>query len=165
MSIRSTPFVSVGPHSLSLVWDGSVLLLLQCGTYWYASPWTSCSASCGITGGIQTRTVSCLKMTDDPATATPQPASACSNTRPSTQAVCNQNPCPQYVASSTWSECSNRCNQGISTRNVTCQAYDGRLMDNSFCTSAVMPQVEQVCQNMPCPHWHRSDWGLCSQNW
>jgi hypothetical protein len=135
-----------------------------CGTYWYAGAWSTCTQACGEAGGTQSRTVSCLRTSDDPATATPLDASLCSNSRPSDTAVCNQNPCPTYVASDEWSPCSARCDEGLQTRNVTCQAYDGRVLDQSFCAGAPMPQVQRVCVDMQCPHWHRGEWGLCSQN-
>ena len=68
-----------------------------------------------------------------------------------------QVPCPTFEAEDDWSECSVRCGQGVQTRNVSCVSFDGRALDNSLCSGAQMPLAQRVCDQMPCPHWHRSD--------
>lgn len=57
-----------------------------------------------------------------------------------------------------------QCGDGLQTRNVTCQSYDGRMLDLSSCSGGVMPVTQRVCSLQPCPHWHRDTaWGACSQ--
>ncbi|KAM7014738.1 A disintegrin and metalloproteinase with thrombospondin motifs 18 isoform 1-T1 [Tautogolabrus adspersus] len=52
---------------------------------WYSSPWQQCSVSCG--GGVQTRTIQCLRQG--------RPAAGClPHQRPVTSRACNTNFCP-----------------------------------------------------------------------
>ena len=117
----------------------------KCPTLWVTGAFGTCSQPCG-PSGISTRTVGCFYSTDDPNTATPQPDSACTTSKPASQASCNSNPCPTWQYSSDWSSCSVPCNIGIQTRNITCVNFDGTAADASACASAVSPEVSRTCQ-------------------
>ena len=133
-----------------------------CPTYWYTGSWGSCSASCGA-GGVQARTVSCFYSTDDPLKATPLADSKCTASKPATQSSCNTFACPTWQYSGPWSKCSQPCNVGIQTRNVTCTNFDGTLAPSSACAKATQLPVQQTCVIIPCPHWHRNIWTDCSK--
>lgn len=129
---------------------------IVCPTYWFTSPWSSCTAQCS--GGTQTRSVECryvngdLKIDD----------ALCTGTKPSLTGDCNLYPCPKWVASD-WGECSTRCNDGIQTREVSCITWDYQNTTSDACAGLSAPATSQVCRNQPCPHWQGSPWSYCNQ--
>ena len=134
----------------------------RCPTFWVTGAFSACSAACG-PGGLQTRTVACYFTTDNTATATPQPDSSCTGSKPSTQASCNAYPCPSWQYSSEWGACSEPCGLGTRSRNVACQNYDGTAAPDSACIGLVAPPVSELCEVVPCPHWHRDSWSDCTK--
>ena len=131
-----------------------------CATYWHTSPWTQCTASCGISAS-QTRNVTCQYVNDTSFTPTILPDSACYGVRPSTLGQCNAVPCPQWTPSQ-WSPCDSVCGDGYQTRNITCTNYDNSTTSDSFCNNVAKPSTQQVCQSGACGSYSVSEWSDCS---
>jgi len=128
---------------------------------WNASPFSSCSASCG--GGKKTRFVTCgaqgIVASDAACSAGPKPA---------TIEDCNTQTCiaPRWVIGE-FNNCTKPCNGGTQTRNVMCEELGtGAPQDEKMCVAMVgeKPISTRACNTDRCVavHWQPSVWSDCS---
>ncbi|KAL6254391.1 hypothetical protein P5V15_014439 [Pogonomyrmex californicus] len=110
---------------------------------WFASPWTSCSVSCGI--GVQHRDIACIAKTNTKFVVLP--AKNCNDPKPTTEQVCRMSACSPEWFTSDWSTCSATCGDGVQTRLVRC-TVDG--ISSTSCTEISKPSVQQRCNVEPC---------------
>jgi len=131
------------------------------GYTWVTGSWGTCSVSCG-TGGIQTRTVSCVNSTQAIVSNT-----LCTGTAPNATQNCSPNPpvCVNYIWNSgNWSACSDTCDGGTQTRSVTCiiQATGVIVLDTNC--NGTKPAASQGYNLAACVRgWLIGAWGGCSQ--
>ncbi|XP_067205004.1 thrombospondin type-1 domain-containing protein 4-like isoform X2 [Linepithema humile] len=110
---------------------------------WFASPWSSCSVSCGV--GVQHRDIACVAKTND--TFIVLPAKNCSDSKPATEQVCRMSTCLPEWFTSDWSMCSATCGIGVQTRLVRC-IVEG--VSSTNCLEIGKPSTEQRCNMEPC---------------
>ncbi|XP_039260459.2 A disintegrin and metalloproteinase with thrombospondin motifs 18-like isoform X1 [Styela clava] len=132
-----------------------------CPASWETGEWNSCSRTCG--GGIQTRQVSCKRMTDDG----PEYASTneCDlSKKPQRNQICSKEDCPPEWKTSRWSQCSRTCGRGVRTRTISCKS-GMRKIPESNCKSKSKPIFRQHCLISYCRRrfqWLLSSWASCS---
>ncbi|TGZ49325.1 Thrombospondin type-1 domain-containing protein 4 [Temnothorax longispinosus] len=110
---------------------------------WFASPWTSCSVSCGV--GVQYRDIACITRTDNDFVVLP--AKNCSDPKPATEQACRVSACSPEWFTSNWSTCSATCGAGVQTRLVRC-IVEG--ISSTSCSEINKPSAEQRCNMEPC---------------
>ncbi|XP_071566531.1 thrombospondin type-1 domain-containing protein 4 isoform X2 [Temnothorax nylanderi] len=110
---------------------------------WFASPWTSCSVSCGV--GVQYRGIACITRTDNDFVVLP--AKNCSDPKPATEQACRMSACSPEWFTSNWSTCSATCGAGVQTRLVRC-IVEG--ISSTSCSENNKPSAEQRCNMEPC---------------
>ncbi|XP_076304354.1 A disintegrin and metalloproteinase with thrombospondin motifs 20-like isoform X1 [Tachypleus tridentatus] len=65
--------------------------------------------------------------------------------------------------SSSWSECSTSCGEGMRTRHITCQdGYSNVLLSESSCNMSDRPIALKICYTKPCGLWKTLEWRPCS---
>lgn len=137
-----------------------------CPSYeWRVSGWSSCSSWCG--GGVQTRSVKCVKRGTSRAVS----YTNCDTTNiPATAQYCNTDvQCPldsdvQWKLAD-WSSCSSICGgDAIRNRTVLCtNTTTGLEIDPKFCPQDYKPETSSLCPNVTCPtYWHVEDWSACT---
>ncbi|KAG7201660.1 hypothetical protein KM043_004390 [Ampulex compressa] len=133
---------------------------------WIMSAWSQCSTTCGI--GRRTRIVSCSTHSQHCNT----------EEKPSTQEICELEPCPIEVSVTTplsskytssqwlyteWShQCSAECGTGVQTRKVFCE----RSPEEEFCDQSSRPENSRACSsNKTCSgQWFTGPWSECSSD-
>ncbi|GMH52349.1 hypothetical protein TrLO_g4395 [Triparma laevis f. longispina] len=128
---------------------------IPCSGYWAVTQWSSCDKNCGY--GTKTRTVSCLKTSNDQSTNDRN----CFGNRPSEVADCNAFDCAKYEVGE-WGECDVTCGDGVEKRSVDCKDHLGRIVEGE-CDFLVRPSEEKPCYDQPCAHWHRGMWSDCGK--
>ncbi|XP_015223843.1 A disintegrin and metalloproteinase with thrombospondin motifs 18 isoform X2 [Lepisosteus oculatus] len=129
---------------------------------WVTSPWSECSASCGL--GIQNRELRCSEK-DLQGTYTVFPQRRCRNLKKpivELQQACNKGTCPEprphsggiagaVVSgwySSPWQQCSVSCGGGVQTRSIQC-LRQGRPA--AGCLPHQRPITSRACNTHFCP--------------
>ena len=117
---------------------------------WKPSSYSSCTKQCG--RGTQTRSLSCIKSTDN----LPVSHELCSaSTKPQTQRACNTQACPTYNWKlSSYSSCTKQCGRGTQTRSLSCIRSIMRL--NNI---AVLQQSHKL-KELLCPTYN---WKHCTK--
>ncbi|GAV00689.1 hypothetical protein RvY_11503-2 [Ramazzottius varieornatus] len=127
---------------------------------WTITPWSSCSATCGL--GFQRRSVYC--MSQDPTAVKGLPDSACNAKKPSKSKQCMLAPCEGLEwAVSDWSGC-NSCGQTRKTRRAVCTSQYGEVYPVAMCDAGKKPALSATCDNTPpCDaQWFATEWSKCS---
>lgn len=107
-------------------------------TFWFTSPWTGCSTTCGV--GIRKREVVCAsKIRDDLKLLSDN---ACDFEKPLQEEVCTMNPCSAEWFTSEWTECSVTCGSGVRTREVHCIS---QRMEKNDCIESAKPRDKRLC--------------------
>ncbi|CAI4221397.1 unnamed protein product [Auanema sp. JU1783] len=124
-------------------------------TNWSFGQWTACSVTCGV--GIQTREAKCVdrenRLLDN---------GKCNYRERIVQKPCNRPSCPTWKIGE-WTTCSVSCQDGWSTRRVTCADYRGQDVPTEQCQQAGdRPSSHKPCNQGPCPFWRSGDWSSCS---
>ncbi|XP_066282432.1 papilin-like isoform X1 [Branchiostoma lanceolatum] len=122
---------------------------------WKVGEWSQCSRVCGF--GTQTREVTCVA---------PNEVNRCDpESRPQTEKQCNSGPCQgvEWMVSE-WTDCTDSCEEGMSSRSLYCSSQDGHLYPEEMCDSYRKPDKMRKCAaSQEClPQWHASQWSKCS---
>lgn len=136
---------------------------------WVTGFWSECSASCG--EGQQSRSVNCK----DLATSQAIPDDFCRDIlKPNTTKKCSED-CQNFEDNSidrggfkwitgAWSQCSQTCDGGISSRMVVCRSSGGGETNDRFCSPTSRPIATIECNTAPCPTWKWGGWSGCDSN-
>ena len=129
---------------------------------WKPSSYSSCTKQCG--RGTQTRSLSCIKSTDN----LPVSHELCSaSTKPQTQRACNTQACPTYNWKlSSYSSCTKQCGRGTQTRSLSCiRSTDNATVPNRLCSDSTKPQTQRACNTQACPtyNWKPSSYSSCTK--
>ena len=131
---------------------------------WKPSSYSSCTKQCG--GGTQTRSLSCIRSTDN---ATVANARCSASTKPQTERACNTNACPPTYnwKPSSYSSCTKQCGGGTQTRSLSCiRSTDNATVANTRCSASTKPQTERVCNTNACPptyNWKPNSYSSCTK--
>uniref|UniRef100_A0A8R1HW91 Peptidase M12B domain-containing protein n=1 Tax=Caenorhabditis japonica TaxID=281687 RepID=A0A8R1HW91_CAEJA len=124
-------------------------------TWWSFGAWSDCSANCG--DGLQYRDANC---TDRHGSHLAD--HRCHKMERIVTKPCHREACPKYKLGE-WSQCSVSCEDGWSSRRVSCVAGNGSEVEMSACgPPSERPASHQTCNLGSCPFWKTSDWGACS---
>ncbi|VDP23310.1 unnamed protein product [Heligmosomoides polygyrus] len=79
------------------------------------------------------------------------------------QKPCSRPACPSWKVGE-WTQCSVSCQDGWSTRRVSCVDARGEDVRSELCLSSgqEQPPSHRQCNLGPCPFWRTSDWSACS---
>jgi len=132
----------------------------ECPKYrWVSDKWTECSKPCG--GGHRTRNVKCSSdggIVADTA-CTPEDAGP----KPTAREKCNVDKCPftgRWEVGS-YAACSKVCNNGVSTRNVTCVSIKtGAPVNVTECDPKDKPTANTPCNSKNC-EFKTDVWSEC----
>ncbi|XP_078591705.1 papilin-like isoform X1 [Branchiostoma floridae x Branchiostoma japonicum] len=122
---------------------------------WKVGEWSECSRVCGI--GTKTREVTCVA---------PNEVNRCNpESKPPTEKSCNSGPCQgvEWMVSE-WTDCTDSCDEGMSSRSLYCSSRDGHLYPEEMCDAYRKPDKMRKCAAaQEClPQWHASQWSKCS---
>ena len=134
-----------------------------CPTYnWKPNSYSSCTKQCG--GGTQTRSLSCIRSTDN---ATVSNAHCSASTKPQTERACNTQVCPTYNwKPNSYSSCTKQCGGGTQTRSLSCiRSTDNATVSNAHCSASTKPQTERACNTQVCPtyNWKPNSYFSCTK--
>ncbi|XP_069078673.1 ADAMTS-like protein 3 isoform X1 [Pleurodeles waltl] len=132
----------------------------SCPPRWQTSPWSQCSATCGV--GIQTRNVLCPQSVES---GNPKEQD-CRDKKPFAFQACNQIDCPPDWHAEEWQQCTRTCGGGTQNRKVNCKMLmaDGSLLNkpDGHCNS-VRPATHKPCSKTDCPPQITvGEWSQCS---
>ncbi|XP_035272367.1 ADAMTS-like protein 3 isoform X1 [Anguilla anguilla] len=136
-----------------------------CPPRWEFTPWTQCSATCGV--GIQTRSVFCTQLLSfDLGDTASVPDGMCQEFRPPILRACNQVDCPPTWQAEEWQQCSHTCGGGTQSRKVHCKQLlsngDFRKVTDESCQE-VKPAAHKPCARTDCPpQLVGGEWSMCS---
>ncbi|KJH45427.1 thrombospondin type 1 domain protein [Dictyocaulus viviparus] len=128
----------------------------QMCTGWSFSQWSTCSVTCG--DGIQTREALCVN-----GEGRQIDSDKCNYRERIVQKPCSRPACPSWKVGE-WTQCSVSCQDGWSTRRVSCVDSRGEDVRPALCISSgsEQPASHKQCNQGPCPFWRTSDWSVCS---
>ncbi|XP_033633733.1 ADAMTS-like protein 1 [Asterias rubens] len=136
------------------------------GVRWLIGNWSTCSVTCG--GGIQTRSVDCLR-TSIVGRTRPNPDRQCSDQGlglPDRQTACNIHSCQPHWVPGPWQECNEQCSDafgGTQARDIACEGSRQETLPDSECDASTKPEIRQPCPSGQCtPIWTATDWSMCS---
>lgn len=124
------------------------------------SPWSTCNASCNLTG-YQTRHVYCrLNNTN----STYVNIKRCNITQNTEIKTCCEEPKKKIKWRIThWSKCSTECGFGNRTRKVFCMTGN-TLLNETLCKHLPKPISQQACLESSCGYaWVTGSWSQCSK--
>ncbi|CAI2350188.1 unnamed protein product [Caenorhabditis sp. 36 PRJEB53466] len=125
-------------------------------TWWTFGPWSDCSAKCG--DGIQYRDANCTDRHGNHHLGDHR----CHKSERIVTKPCHRDACPKYKLGE-WSQCSVSCEDGWSSRRVSCVSGNGSEVEMALCGPVTdRPASHQTCNLGTCPFWRTSDWGACS---
>ncbi|PIK40162.1 putative ADAMTS-like protein 1 [Apostichopus japonicus] len=111
---------------------------------WKIGPWSGCSRTCG--GGVETRTVSCVR---ESVTGVQYMNQDFCPESPALHRSCNTDQCPRWQIMTDWSECSVTCATGETIRLVQCRDYNGNQVHG--CPIYAKPIERKLClTRLPC---------------
>ncbi|KAG9345511.1 hypothetical protein JZ751_008655 [Albula glossodonta] len=129
----------------------------HCPPRWLASPWSSCSVSCG--GGVQWRRVYCQQGTVEEESCT-----GAGKKPPDTQ-LCNTLPCVEW-AMSAWGLCHGHCvgpRLATQHRQMFCQDRNGTRVPKTECSALPRPTSYRNCSTEACAlQWRVGPWTQCT---
>ncbi|XP_068608244.1 papilin [Brachionichthys hirsutus] len=131
---------------------------------WRTGEWNTCSVSCG--GGSQVRRVDCVSHDASGPRVVEDAVCAASAAAPPSLQTCNMHRCAEYRATR-WSACSVTCGSGEQTREVTCVGSRGVRLEETSCSTLLLPSAVRPCRMAACPAeigWHVGEWGQCSRS-
>ncbi|VDL72102.1 unnamed protein product [Nippostrongylus brasiliensis] len=139
----------------------------QMCTAWSFGQWSTCSVTCG--DGIQTREAICVDRDGRsrnmtlPLTIHQHIPARCNYRERIVQKPCSRPACPSWKVGE-WTQCSVSCQDGWSTRRVSCVDSRGEDVRSELCTASgqEQPPSHRQCNLGPCPFWRTSDWSACS---
>ncbi|XP_071846018.1 ADAMTS-like protein 1 isoform X4 [Apostichopus japonicus] len=115
-----------------------------CPLEWKIGPWSGCSRTCG--GGVETRTVSCVR---ESVTGVQYMNQDFCPESPALHRSCNTDQCPRWQIMTDWSECSVTCATGETSRLVQCRDYNGNQVHG--CPIYAKPIERKLClTRLPC---------------
>lgn len=125
-------------------------------TAWSFGQWSTCSVTCG--DGIQTREAICVDRD-----GRSLDSGRCNYRERIVQKPCSRPACPSWKVGE-WTQCSVSCQDGWSTRRVSCVDARGEDVRSELCLSSgqEQPPSHRQCNLGPCPFWRTSDWSACS---
>uniref|UniRef100_A0A8D2LH55 ADAMTS like 1 n=1 Tax=Varanus komodoensis TaxID=61221 RepID=A0A8D2LH55_VARKO len=129
----------------------------DCPARWMVTSWSQCTQGCG--GGIQTRRVTCQKLTAA-GNSVPMPNDACVQVakRPVDTQSCNRQLCVEW-ATSTWGQCNGPCVGS----HLSVQHRQAASPGIFSVPSVQRPLSTQNCWTDTCGvHWRVSLWTLCT---
>ncbi|PIO64423.1 thrombospondin type 1 domain protein, partial [Teladorsagia circumcincta] len=128
----------------------------QMCTAWSFGQWSTCSVTCG--DGIQTREAICVDRD-----GRPLDSARCSYRERIVQKPCSRPACPSWKVGE-WTQCSVSCQDGWSTRRVSCVDSRGEDVRAELCLAGdqEQPPSHRQCNLGPCPFWRTNDWSACS---
>lgn len=132
-----------------------------CPATWHVEDWGQCSRTCG--GGLQTRRVTCRRMTSSGEEYV-SPNQCDLTNKPRRSQICAKDECPAKWQTTRWSQCSRSCGRGFRTREVTCRSGTRRL-DDTACGLDSKPHGRKSCIVSYCPkrfQWFITSWSRCS---
>ncbi|XP_077454766.1 A disintegrin and metalloproteinase with thrombospondin motifs 16 isoform X1 [Stigmatopora argus] len=138
-----------------------------CPASWSMGAWGACSQSCG--GGEQTRQVHCVQRSQTKNATIAD--SHCSQPTPARRQACSIHSCPPAWTTSSWSQCSRQCGNGLRKRTVLCarltSGTQSQTLQDTLCANLPKPAGQESCFIKRCPkqrkvHWFVSTWQECS---
>ena len=134
-----------------------------CVYSWWHGNWTSCSSECG--HGTRSREVMCYLINNN----TRVDRTHClRDSQPADTSGCHDDSgCVYTWASEPWTNCSNTCGHGTSTRGVSCLLLllnNETTVSDELCAPDSRPRAERTCYSeRECLFvWQRSEWSDCS---
>ncbi|CAH1797202.1 unnamed protein product [Owenia fusiformis] len=141
--------------------DGSSCDKMKPRIYWEETDYSECSVSCGI--GYEVTSTICKDRFNNKVIN----IAYCKNLeRPKPkEKMCKRLACLPVWVSEPWTECSQSCNGGVTTRKVYCAqekengvfhpVEDGRCVEDK-------PTNRKACNEIQCPIWMEGAWSMCS---
>ncbi|XP_062305266.1 ADAMTS-like protein 1 isoform X3 [Osmerus eperlanus] len=130
----------------------------DCPPMWDLQDWGQCSRSCG--GGAQTREVLCKQRLSD-GSVLELPDTFCPKTSPPSQQPCGLLQCPAQWVTTSWSQCSVTCGEGLQRRHAACrrpgEGDQYQAEAPQACAPTPQPSTARPCSPGPCQKPSRSD--------
>ncbi|XP_015439525.1 PREDICTED: A disintegrin and metalloproteinase with thrombospondin motifs 9 [Dufourea novaeangliae] len=137
---------------------------------WKTSTWSACSKSCG--SGLQRRRVECTIRRGNHGPQVTVKDEQCTRlglNKPRSQRPCRRVACDYIWQEGAWSECSEKCGEGIQRRTVTCHHVDSsgfmKPTPSDNCPLDQKPSTKQICKLQECDDkyiWNPGRWRKCS---
>ncbi|VDM51778.1 unnamed protein product [Angiostrongylus costaricensis] len=125
-------------------------------TGWSFGQWSTCSVTCG--DGVQTRDALCVDRNGRQVDS-----ARCNHRERIVQKPCSRPACPSWKVGE-WTQCSVSCQDGWSTRRVSCVDSRGEDIQPELCMASgqEQPPSHKQCNQGPCPFWRTKEWSACS---
>ncbi|XP_026154197.1 ADAMTS-like protein 1 isoform X3 [Mastacembelus armatus] len=137
----------------------------DCPPMWDTHDWGKCSQSCG-GGGVQRRKVLCKQRLAD-GSILELPDTFCPSKTPANQQPCAQQECPPQWVTTSWSQCSVTCGNGIQRLQAVCrkEGEDGEqwTVDPKNCSLMARPTQTRPCSIRLCDNSIKHDPTILAQ--